>query len=405
VNHFRDRSSLRDTIDAAKATLPLPALLARLELPANSRPSSRCPFHEDRSPSFSIFQGARGWRWKCHAGCGNGDEIDFLVRRGNLSRVEAIKQFCEMAGHVVVTGAELAAGAKSAKSQGKSAKSQEPRAKCFGGTRQMNAVAHIGNKTPRSQDDRPTSADAPNRNTWLSNLGSWHSPPGSWHFSPGTEADRRALAALRHVHLAAPVAGSHLGTLFFGQVLGFPSWILTDSRRLCAEARRMDGQPFPAVGTLGARKAHTLRGSVKSWPVGLAVHRWALADFRAILIVEGGPDYLAALHFMLAAGRAGSEGDCLPIAFLGAGVASHIHPEALPLLAGCRVRFYPHHEASEAGLRAVERWGNQLTDRGCECDAFSFAGLRRADGRPVKDLNDCTQIHPEDAPLLQNLLP
>lgn len=160
----------------------------------------------------------------------------------------------------------------------------------------------------------------------------------------------------------------------------------------------MDGKGFPPVGTLGERKAHTIRGSVKSWPVGLAVRGFATCEFRALLGVEGGPDYLSALHFTLHA-----KADCLPIAFLGAGVAGAIHPEALPLINGRRVRFYPHTDAS--GGAATRKWARQFADAGATVDAFSFAGLRRADGAPVKDLNDCNAIHSEDAHELAEVLP
>jgi hypothetical protein len=43
----------------------------------------------------------------------------------------------------------------------------------------------------------------------------------------------------------------------------------------------------------------------------------------------------------------------------------------------------------------------------CEIDAYDFAGLRRFDGHPVKDLNDCTQLTNQDTAELETntLLP
>lgn len=38
-----------------------------------------CPFHEDRSPSFYIYEG--GQRWICFAGCGEGDVLDFIQKQ------------------------------------------------------------------------------------------------------------------------------------------------------------------------------------------------------------------------------------------------------------------------------------------------------------------------------------
>jgi hypothetical protein len=50
-------------------------------------------------PSFSIFQGKGGfWFWKCHAGCGEGDEILFLRKLKGVSMTEAMNLYLDMAG-------------------------------------------------------------------------------------------------------------------------------------------------------------------------------------------------------------------------------------------------------------------------------------------------------------------
>jgi hypothetical protein len=36
--------------------------------------------------------------WKCHAGCGAGDQISYLEIKFNLLRREALQMFLEMAG-------------------------------------------------------------------------------------------------------------------------------------------------------------------------------------------------------------------------------------------------------------------------------------------------------------------
>lgn len=321
----------------------MPDLLRLLDLGEHAKKSARCPLHEDRNASFSVWQGAHGWRWKCQTGCGHGDEISFLEIYFGTSRVQAISRYLALAGEAI----------------------QAP----FPAARKTPAKPSTGPSLP-------------------------------FDAAPGTEADWRALADLRGISWHAPAKAAELGTLYFGTVCGFRSWIIADERRLCAEARRMDGHLFPAAGEIGARKAHTIKGSVKSWPVGLAVRGLAPADFRALLVVEGSPDYLAALHFTLA-----DKSDCLPIAFLGAGVGGEIHPEALPLLRGLRARFYPHHDTNDAGRDAVRRWAAQFADANASFDAFRFAGLRKADDSPVKDLNDCALIHPDDAHELEGLLP
>ena len=92
-------SDLREKIDEAKRRLPLPALIRKLGY-EEKRKTARCPFHSDEHPSFSVFHSSdgKGWQWKCHAGCGNGDEIDFVAKHFNISRRETIKRYLEMAG-------------------------------------------------------------------------------------------------------------------------------------------------------------------------------------------------------------------------------------------------------------------------------------------------------------------
>lgn len=48
-----------------------------------------CPFHLDKSPSFSIYAGDR--RWRCWSGCGDGDQLDFVQRQYRVDLVEAIR--------------------------------------------------------------------------------------------------------------------------------------------------------------------------------------------------------------------------------------------------------------------------------------------------------------------------
>jgi hypothetical protein len=86
-------------IAKAKQKLGLPALLHRLGLGEHAKKSARCPFHVDKHNSFSVWQRQDGsHRFKCHAGCGEGDEITFLELHHRISNTEATKLFLEMAG-------------------------------------------------------------------------------------------------------------------------------------------------------------------------------------------------------------------------------------------------------------------------------------------------------------------
>ena len=88
-------------------------------------------------------------------------------------------------------------------------------------------------------------------------------------FRVGTRQELQTVADLRRLDFWAVATAQQNRVLRFGTVCGFPCWIVTDESQKVAEARRMDGLMFPAWGSLGERKAHTLRGSSKAWPAGL----------------------------------------------------------------------------------------------------------------------------------------
>jgi DNA primase len=56
----------------------------------------RCPFHDDRRPSFSVRQCGDRFRWKCFSGCGGGDELDYLQKLFNVDIKEAKRKWEEL---------------------------------------------------------------------------------------------------------------------------------------------------------------------------------------------------------------------------------------------------------------------------------------------------------------------
>lgn len=73
--------------------------MARMGLGEHAKKSGRCPFHEDKSNSFSVFKNDKEqWRWNCFAGCGHGDEIDFLAKCEGLSKPDACRRIIALAG-------------------------------------------------------------------------------------------------------------------------------------------------------------------------------------------------------------------------------------------------------------------------------------------------------------------
>lgn len=95
----REEREMNCDIADAKRKLPLPAVLHRLGLGEYAKKSARCPFHDDKHNSFSVWKNGIGLCfWKCHAGCGEGDEINFLEKHHSISNKESTKLFLEMAG-------------------------------------------------------------------------------------------------------------------------------------------------------------------------------------------------------------------------------------------------------------------------------------------------------------------
>ena len=195
----------------------------------------------------------------------------------------------------------------------------------------------------------------------------------------GMAADFRQLSRLRKISIEGLEWAGQRGLLWFATLKGCPAWIVTDTARLNAQARRMDGRIWEHIGA----KAWTLPGSWASWPIGITEAR----SFPAIALCEGGPDLLAAHELALrelATQRPKGDAQRSPVTMLGAWQT--ILPEALPLFTAKRVCIFRHDD--EAGRAGAERWARQLSSEGADVRTFTFAGLRQCDGRPVKDLND-----------------
>ena len=208
----------------------------------------------------------------------------------------------------------------------------------------------------------------------------------------GSDAELAELAALRDLSVGGLRLASARGLLRFGQWRDRDAWFVTDDPGQNIQTRRLDGQLWPQ-----GCKALTLPGARASWPLGAGV----ASDSSVILFCEGGPDLLAAHHFIEAEQRAD---DAAAVAMLGASLS--IPTDALPQFAGRRVRFFTH--ADSAGRTSVARWARQLTQAGARVDALALDGLHRCDGSPAKDLNDLTHIHADDFdahPALQSLVP
>ena len=355
---------MQNDLRLLKDKLLIPEVWQRLGLQGSPGKACRSPFRQDRHPSFSIHEAGR--RWKDHGTGESGDVIDFIAAACQVDNAEATRRFLALAG-------------------------VQPQPS--GSTPQSCATkAHRGGRPVSLKSQRPNSTPNPS--------------PGPGPGNPGTVLHRgsaanvEAVARSRGLDPAAVALARGLGTLAFAEICGSPCWLLGDGAQRIVEARRMDGLPFPEYAGLGERKAHTLRGSHKDWPVGAAVLK-DLPHIRALMLVEGGPDYLAALHFILRA----EAWDVLPIAMLGRSAGSRIAPEALDLIGGRPVRIYPHQDADGGGLASAKTWADQLHAHGSAVQIFQLCELHRQDGRPIKDLNDAVELDSTEHLHLQKLTP
>jgi hypothetical protein len=157
-------------------------------------------------------------------------------------------------------------------------------------------------------------------------------------------------------------------------------WVLTDPLRSCAQIRRMDGKFifFKDV----QMKAFTLPGSKCSNPIGIK----QIGKTPFIAFCEGGPDFLAAYHYVYFESRR----DCAVVCMLGA--SHNISESVLHLFQDKIVRFYIHNDDNSAGLNGARKWINSLQPYARKIDCFCFENYKMQNGNDVRDLNDLTSI-------------
>lgn len=326
-------------LETAKARFTVPTLWTALDLPGTpprNGAAGHSPFRQDRRPSFSIFDDGKAF--KDHATGEAGDVVDFLSLARGCDKSAAARELIALAGSPRPILAPMA----------------------------RPAVNPLPSPSPA------TAKPAPGGPAFPSDL---RAP---------TADELDALAKLRQLPGTEGLEGAAAaGHLFVGMLPDLREgstedwhrvrvWIVTDSTRRNAQARRMDGEPWYC---LGMAKARTLRGSQASWPIGAA----ETANWDRVLIAEGGPDFLSLWHAIAVTGAH----DCTPVAMLGA--TQTIHPDAAPYFLGKDVTLFPH--VDNAGDAAKDAWAAQLYTAGARIVRFvDLAAL--LSGRDGKDLND-----------------
>jgi hypothetical protein len=157
------------------------------------------------------------------------------------------------------------------------------------------------------------------------------------------------------------------------------AWIFTDDARHSAQARRLDGEPWPGDGH--TFKSKTLRTDPDA-PPGLA--DVVACDRRAVLICEGEADTLSALLLAWAGDIAEKVGViCL------AGASKPLPPAVLEKLRGRRCRVL--RQTDPAGHKAALAWAESIHADGIVVDLANLDGRTRADGKTAKDVADLCQ--------------
>jgi hypothetical protein len=315
----------REQLDAAKARVTIADAWHALGLPGEPRRTCCSPFREDKRPSFSIFADGRGW--KDFATGEAGDVVSFVKCATAGTDAEAIRRVLELAGGIA-SPVELA---------------------------------------PRQGPAKPA------RTPFDGLAGLTLAPP--------TVGEVLALAELRHWPTFAGLElAARRGLLRCAGVKHradtHRAWIFTDNARHSAQARRLDGEPWPGDGH--TFKSKTLRTD-DDHPPGLA--DIVACERRAVLICEGEPDALATL--LLA--WAGDIADKVGVVCL-TGASKPLPPAVLEKLRGRRCRVI--RQTDPAGHKAALAWAESIHAAGIAVDLANLDGRTRADGQPAKDLAD-----------------
>jgi hypothetical protein len=331
-----------------KERFPLPRLLEHLGLARYAKPSCKSPLRSEENASWGIYQDRGLFRWKDFGTGDGGDEIDFLAQYLRLD-----------------------------------------------GTRHFPLLATLYESLALEYQ--------PSQQLPLFTIEA-KEPPERTGFGPGTPQQTERLAKLRGLDGDALEWAQSRGILVFGMFSGFEVYGVTDQSGKVLEIRRLDGKEFPAFGELGERKSHALKGSQKSWPVGIKESQ----PYKNIALVEGVPDLLAAHDFIFreqADDEAKPHVKCAAVGMLAASV--RIADEALPLFAHKRTVIYFH--ADDAGVAAAARWKQQIESVGGTVVLFDMTLVNGWTNGKVKDLNDLAAWHDpqlrQDNPSLKQIMP
>jgi hypothetical protein len=358
-------NNLGARISAAKERVRVADAWRLLNLPHPPRAGNICvksPFRPEKSASFSIFEDGRAF--KDHADdTAKGDVISFIRIAAHCDYAEARRLLLGWAGDHAPIGHRKHTGA-------------------IVGLRK--AAALVVPPPPPPPPPPPTNP--------------WEDVDGSVKFDPLNHTHpilpgmmgAIAIAASRRLPVSSTARLAEAGIL--RNMIGSKQrWILVDGPEMprsvvTAEIRNHDRGPF-----WHGAKADSCKGYIKGWPMALSL---AMQDpSQTIILVEGGPDLLAAWALIEHLGR----NDCVAVAILGVTIRQLI-PDAQRVFAGRRVHIISHRDRDESGeltdgRDAAVKWTDMLVDDCAAADVTwsPLEGLTRPDGRPATDMCEAVE--------------
>jgi len=355
-----------ERVSAAKEKVRVADAWRLLNLPHPPRAGNICvksPFRPERSASFSIFAEGRAFKDQADD-TAKGDVISFIRLAAHCDNGEAIRLLLGWAGDHEPLGHR--------KHDGKIILPSSP-----------VAVDNHPATTPEAEVV-PAIADAPADALPSEEDQFKHTS----RIIPGSVSAIRISASrkLPHYSLDKLAGAGIIQTYEDGE-----QWVLVDGPKMPHEAVTAEFRRYDRAVYGHGAKAHTCKGFIKGWPMGLSL---AMKDpSQTIIIVEGGPDLLAAWALIEHLSRH----DCVAVSILGREIMRLI-PEAQRVFAGRLVHILPHRDPDKSGeitsgRNAALCWAKMLIN---DCGAAdvtwrALEGLTRPDGRPVKDLCDAIE--------------
>jgi hypothetical protein len=314
-------NNLGARISAAKESVSIADAWTRLGLPDPPPEGNRLvrsPIREERTPSFSIFQGGR--RWKDHGDRTSGDLLDFVQAATGEDGPAAIQRVLEWAGDVAPLSGH-----------GATSSSPPPQSPTSPG------------KTRIISDERARDIRRFERSLWPE----FHDP---------TQADIEQIARVRKLDACAVHAIASAGLLKVAK----HNWerVFVIREKLFAQWRPLSGELFA-----GKHKALNFKGSEGAF-VGACLLG---TDKQPALLIEGCVGLLEAAALI---GGAKNGWAWTAVAATSSDSKFSAAPDLLAKLAGRRVRIIP--DQDESGAKGAASWCDDLHAAGASVDFFDL---------------------------------